>query len=89
MGNDTFKRIRSIIATDLEIASGKVMLSTSFIDDLQADSLDMFELIMAFEDAFDVMIPDTAVETIVTVADAVNYIKQEKKKPQRPDVPGS
>ena len=89
MGNDTFKRIRSIIATDLEIASSKVMLSTSFIDDLQADSLDMFELIMAFEDAFDVMIPDTAVETIVTVADAVNYIKQEKKKPQRPDGPGS
>jgi acyl carrier protein len=85
MGEDTFNRIRSIIAADLEIAPNKVMLPTSFIDDLQADSLDMIELIMAFEDAFDVMIPDIAVETIVTVQDAVDYIKQQqqKKKPRR------
>ena len=84
MGDDTFNRIRSIIAADLEIAPNKVMLPTSFIDDLQADSLDMIELIMAFEDAFDVMIPDIAVETIVTVQDAVDYIKQQqKKKPRR------
>jgi acyl carrier protein len=87
MGDDTFNRIRSIIAADLEIAPNKVMLPTSFIDDLHADSLDMIELIMAFEDAFDVMIPDTAVETIVTVQDAVDYIKQ--KKTRRSDVPGS
>jgi acyl carrier protein len=84
MGDDTFNRIRSIIAADLEIAPNKVMLPTSFIDDLQADSLDMIELIMAFEDAFDVMIPDIAVETIVTVQDAVDYIKQQQqKKPRR------
>jgi acyl carrier protein len=84
MGDDTFNRIRSIIAADLEIAPSKVMLPTSFIDDLQADSLDMIELIMAFEDAFDVMIPDIAVETIVTVRDAVDYIKQQQqKKPRR------
>ena len=84
MGEDTFNRIRSIIAADLEIAPNKVMLPTSFIDDLQADSLDMIELIMAFEDAFDVMIPDIAVETIVTVQDAVDYIKQQQqKKPRR------
>jgi acyl carrier protein len=61
MNDDTFNRIQSIIAADLEIAPGKVMLPTSFIDDLHADSLDMIELIMAFEDAFDVMIPDIAV----------------------------
>ena len=84
MGEDTFNRIRSIIAADLEIAPSKVMLPTSFIDDLQADSLDMIELIMAFEDAFDVMIPDIAVETIVTVQDAVDYIRQhQQKKPWR------
>ena len=88
MGDDTFNRIRSIIAADLEIAPSKVMLPTSFIDDLHADSLDMIELIMAFEDAFDVMIPDIAVETIVTVQDAVNYIMQQQKKTQRSDVPG-
>ena len=89
MGDDTFNRIRSIIAADLEIAPSKVMLPTSFIDDLHADSLDMIELIMAFEDAFDVMIPDIAVETIVTMQDAVNYLKQQQKKPRRSDVPGS
>jgi acyl carrier protein len=88
MGDDTFNRIRSIIAADLEIAPSMVMLPTSFIDDLHADSLDMIELIMAFEDAFDVMIPDIAVETIVTVQDAVDYIKQQQK-PRRSGVPGS
>jgi acyl carrier protein len=67
-----------------------VILPTSFIDDLNADSLDMIELIVAFEDGFDVMIPDAAVETIVTVRDAVNYIMQQQKKPpRRSDVPGS
>jgi acyl carrier protein len=78
MGDDTFNRIRSIIAADLEIAASTVMLPTSFIDDLHADSLDMIELIMAFDDAFDVMIPDIAVETIVAVQDAVDYIKQQR-----------
>jgi acyl carrier protein len=89
MGDDTFNRIRSIIAADLEIAPSKVMLPSSFIDDLHVDSLDMIELIMAFEDAFDVMIPDIAVETIVTVQDAVNYVRQQQKEPRRSDVPGS
>jgi acyl carrier protein len=88
MGDDTFNRIRTIIAADLEIAPSKVMLPTSFIDDLQADSLDMVELIMSFEDAFDVTIPEIAVKTIVTVQDAVDYIK-EQKKPGRSNVPGS
>jgi acyl carrier protein len=83
MGDDTFNRIRSIIAADLEIAPSKVMLPTSFIDDLYADSLDMIELIMAFEDAFDVMIPDIAVATIVTVQDAVDYIKQQQQQQQQ------
>ena len=91
MGDDTFNRIQSIIAANLEILPSKVMLPTSFIDDLHADSLDMIELIIAFEDAFDVMIPDIAVETIVTVQDAVDYIKQQRqqKKPGRSGVPGS
>jgi acyl carrier protein len=90
MGDDTFNQIQSIIAADLEIAPSKVILSTSFIDDLHANSLDMIELIMAFEEAFDVMIPDIAMGTIVTVQDAVDYIKQQQQqKPRRSDVPGS
>jgi acyl carrier protein len=92
MGDDTFNRIQSIIASNLEIVPIKVTLPTSFIDDLQADSLDMIELIIAFEDAFDVVIPDIAVETIVTVQDAVDYIKQQQqqmKKSRRSDMSGS
>jgi acyl carrier protein len=92
MDDDTLNRIQSIIATNLEIGPSKVMLLTSFIDDLQADSLDMIELIIAFEDAFDVVIPDIAVETIVTVQDAVDYIKQQQqqmKKSRRSDMSGS
>jgi acyl carrier protein len=89
MGDETFKRVQSIIAAYLEIVPSKVMLPTSFVDDLHADSLDMIELIMAFEDAFDVMIPDIAMGTIVTVQDAVDYIKQQQRKPRRSGVPGS
>jgi acyl carrier protein len=89
MDDDTFNLIKSIIAAKFEIAPSKVMLPTSFIDDLHADSLDMIELIMAFENAFDLMIPDIAVETIVTVQDAVDYIKQRQKKSRRSDVPAS
>jgi acyl carrier protein len=88
MGDDTFNRIQSIIAANLEIAPSTVMLPTSFIDDLYADNLDMIELIMAFEDAFDVMIPDIAVENIVTVQDVVDYIRQQKKT-RRSGVPGA
>ena len=53
-------------------------MSSSFIDDLGADSLDIVELIMAFEDAFDVEIPDADAEKISTVGDAVDYIKNMK-----------
>lgn len=83
MDDDTFNRIQSIIAANLEIVPSKVMPPTAFIDDLQADSLDMIELIIAFEDAFDLTIPDVAIETIVTVQDAVEYIRQQQKKPRR------
>jgi acyl carrier protein len=88
MRDDTFNRIQSIIAGHLEIAPTKVILPTSFIDGLHVDSFDMIELIMAFEHAFDVLIPDIAVGTIVTVQDAVDYIKQQQKKPRRSDLPG-
>ena len=60
----------------------------SFIDDLGANSLDAIELIMAFEDKFDLMIPDHVVETIVTTQDAVDHIEQ-RRKPLRRRVPGS
>ena len=88
MEDDTFKRIRSIVVNHFDIDPGKVSLMASFIDDLGSDSLDAIELVMAFEDAFDVMIPDNVVETMVTIQNTVDWIEQ-RKKPQRPGMPGS
>jgi acyl carrier protein len=88
MGNDAVEKILSIVADQFEIDRSKLTLVTSFIDDLNANSLDAIELIIAFEDAFDVMIPDNAAETIVTVQDAVDFIEQQKEM-QRPSLPGA
>ncbi len=70
-----FEKIREIIAEQLGIDENAVSLDTAFVDDLGADSLDLVELIMALEEAFDMEIPDTEAEKIVTVKDAVDYIK--------------
>jgi len=82
---DTFKRLRSIIANQFGIDRSKVALAASLVDDLEANSLDEIELIMAFEDAFDIMIPDSAAASIVTIQDAVDYIEQLKNR-RRPEV---
>ncbi len=70
-----FEKIQEIIAEQLGIEESAVSLDTAFVDDLGADSLDLVELIMALEEAFDMEIPDTEAEKIVTVKDAVDYIK--------------
>jgi acyl carrier protein len=59
----------------LGVEDGKVVENASFIDDLGADSLDTVELVMAFEEEFAIEIPDEAAEKILTVKDAVDYIK--------------
>ena len=89
MVDDTFEQIRSIVADYYEIDRSKVTLVTSFFYDLEADSIDTIELVMALEEAFDVVIPDDAAETIVTMQDAVYYIKQQQRNPPRPDIPDS
>lgn len=70
-----FEKIREVIVEQLGVDESAVSLDTAFIDDLGADSLDVVELIMALEEAFDIEIPDTEAEKIVTVRDAVDYIK--------------
>lgn len=70
-----FERIQAIIADKLSIDEGSVTMEASFIDDLNADSLDIVELIMALEDELDMEIPDEDVEGFKTVADVVNYVK--------------
>lgn len=77
MENDEiFNRIKEIIVEQLGVAETSVSQSASFIDDLGADSLDIVELIMALEEEFDLEIPDTDAEKIITVGDVVEYIKE-------------
>jgi len=73
---DIEAKVREIIVKQLGVDEAKVTLDASFVDDLGADSLDTVELVMAFEEEFDVEIPDEAAEKIATVRDAVDYLKQ-------------
>lgn len=73
-----FEKLQSIIADVLNIEAEKITPETTFVDDLGADSLDVFQIIMGIEDEFDIQIPDDAAESIVTVEDAVNQIKNVK-----------
>ncbi len=69
------KRVKDIIVEQLDVEEEQVTPQASFIDDLGADSLDTVELIMAIEEEFDVEIPDEEAEKIITVKDAVSYVK--------------
>jgi len=73
---EALDRIKKIIVDQLGIEEGKINIDSSFIDDLGADSLDIVELIMAFEEEFDIEIPDEDAEKIKTVGDAVNYLSK-------------
>lgn len=73
--SDNEKKVKEIIAEKLGVSEDKVTPDASFVDDLGADSLDQVELIMAFEDEFDVEIPDEDAEKLQTVQDALNYLQ--------------
>ena len=73
---EIFDKVKEIIIEQLGVAEDAVTEEAAFIDDLGADSLDIVELIMALEEEFDLEIPDTEAEKIVTVGDAVEYIKE-------------
>jgi acyl carrier protein len=75
----TFERVKKVVVDQLEVGEDEVTPTASFIDDLGADSLDQVELIMAFEEEFEIEIPDEDAEKITTVADAVNYIDEKTK----------
>lgn len=74
-----FDKVKEIVVEQLGVDEDAVTMSASFVDDLGADSLDIVELIMAFEEAFDIEIPDADAEKISTVGDAVEYIKSVAK----------
>ena len=72
---EVFDKVKEIIVEQLGVAENSVNTEASFIDDLGADSLDIVELIMALEEEFDIEIPDSDAEKVVTVGDVVDYIK--------------
>lgn len=71
-----FEKVKEIVVEQLGVDEEEVTMNASFVDDLGADSLDIVELIMAFEEAFETEIPDEDAEKISTVGDAVKYIKE-------------
>ena len=75
----TEEKVKQIIVEQLGVEESEVTPGASFQDDLGADSLDIVELVMAFEEAFDVEIPDKDAEKIKTVKDAVDYVEAHSK----------
>lgn len=74
-----FERIQELIAEGLGVDKEQVVETASFKDDLQADSLDLFEMVMSLEEEFGVEIPSEDLEQIVTVGDVVKYIEAKQK----------
>ena len=73
---EVLEKVKGIIVEQLGVAENAVTMEASFIDDLGADSLDIVELVMALEEEFDIEIPDSDAEKVVTVGDVVVYIKE-------------
>ena len=76
---DVEQKVRQIICEQLSVEESEVTLEASFVETLNADSLDIVELVMAFEEAFNIEIPDDEAEKIQKVSDAVKYIDAHKK----------
>lgn len=73
---EILEKVKAIIVEQLGVTDTSVTMEASFIDDLGADSLDIVELVMAIEEEFDIEIPDSDAEKVVTVGDVVDYIKE-------------
>ena len=74
-----FEKIKGVVANQLGVEEGKIALETKFIEDLCADSLDLYQVIMNLEEQFGIEIPSEDAEKIKTVGDAVNYVESKKK----------
>ncbi len=76
--SDVFDRVKKIVVEHLDVEAEKVVSDASFIDDLGADSLDLVELVMAFEEEFNIEIPEDDTEKIHKIKDAVTFIEGRK-----------
>ena len=76
---DVEERVKQIIVEQLGVDEAEVTSTASFVDDLGADSLDTVELVMAFEEAFEIEIPDEDAEKIQTVKNAIEYVRSHAK----------
>ena len=74
--SDISERVKKIVVEHLGVEADKVVDSASFVDDLGADSLDTVELVMAFEEEFNIEIPDEIAEKIATIKDAIEHIEK-------------
>lgn len=81
MNPKIFEKVKEIVAEQLEVEPEKVTPEANFATDLNADSLDTVELVMALEEEFNIEIPDEAAETITTVGLAVKYISEQVEAP--------
>jgi len=73
---ETYAKLKAMVADRLHVPEDQITPEASFVEDLNADSLEVVELVMALEDEFGISIPDEDAEKIVTVQDALNYIEQ-------------
>ena len=71
-----FEKVAAILAEQLDADAEEITMSTDIVDDLGADSLDIVDLVMSFEDEFDIEIPDEALEGVRTVEDMVKYLEE-------------
>ena len=70
------EKVAAILSAQFEVDADKITMDTDFVEDLNADSLDVVDMLMSLEDEFDVEIPDEAIENIHTVGDLVSYIEE-------------
>ena len=78
--SDVAERVKKIVVEHLGVEASKVVENAHFIEDLGADSLDTVELVMAFEEEFNIEIPDDAAEKIQTIKDAISFIQSQSGK---------
>lgn len=75
---EIFQKLKTIVVDQLGVNEENVTMEATFVDDLAADSLDIVELVMTIEEKFDLEIPDSDAEKIVTISDVVKYIEEHK-----------